>query len=413
MRTTTPGRMLAPVLTALLLLALAPAAGATAAGGDQHGRGALLWAEPLYTLATPGEVVAELESAGFGTEHVRHGVRAFRLIYRTVDAHGDPTVASGLLTLPHGRRGALRAVSYAHGSELHRAEAPSTAPHGFNAAPAVTYAAAGFAGVAPDYLGLGLGPGTHPWLNLRSASVASLDMLRAARRFLPLTDRSLRPSVLATGFSQGAAAAMGLGRLLQAGADRRFTLGALAPNSGAYDLREVQLPAMLDGELPAKLSVLNAAYALVAFDRVFDVYREPAQVFLAPYADTVEGLIDGSHSWRELAMATPATLAELLTTQGRQLLANPTGGMARALRDADSGCRGWAPRVPLRLYLAGGDEQVANANTISCRDDLGASGVRAPVVDLGAHDHQGSRHFGANVRGTAATASWFTELTPS
>lgn len=396
-------RMLRALLAALLMLVLVFTG--TAAGGGA-GRGTLVSATPLYVLAGPDAVVAELAAAGFGTDTVRHGVEAYQLVYRTVDAHGRPTTASGLVAVPHDRRGALRVVSYAHGSELQRAAAPSTSPHGFNAAPAVTFAAAGFAAVAPDYVGLGAGPGDHPWLNVPSAAAASLDLLRAARQFLPTMGRFALPSVLSTGFSQGGAVAVGLGKVLR---DGGFSLGAAAPIAGAYAVRDAQLPAMLAGAVDPKLSVLNAAYALVAFDRVFDVYADPADVFTAAYADTVEGLVDGSHSWPELAAGTPNTLPELLTPTGIALLSSPTGTMVDALAAADGSCR-WAPRAPVRLYVAAGDEQVVGGNSTHCQADLAARGVTVPIVDLGAHDHLGSRHFGANVAGTAAVTRWFAAL---
>src|SRR4029453_8927559 len=119
---------------------------------------------------------------------------------------------------------------------------PSMQPSGFEPAPAYTYASAGFATAAPDYLGLGTGPGRQPWMDVPSETTAALDMLRATRSYVTSHGRTLRRQVLITGFSQGASAALGLGRALQHGADHYFRLGALAPISGAYDLAHAELP---------------------------------------------------------------------------------------------------------------------------------------------------------------------------
>src|SRR5205809_378975 len=86
---------------------------------------------------------------------------------------------------PRPRPRQLRTVSVAHGTEAYRGDAPSVsqppvADDGWAQAPALTYASAGFAAVAPDYLGLGVGPGPHPWMDVPSETTASLDMLRAA-----------------------------------------------------------------------------------------------------------------------------------------------------------------------------------------------------------------------------------------
>ncbi|MEV0489631.1 lipase [Streptomyces atratus] len=397
-----------------MALALCSATAYTAEGATDFSRskarGELISAEALYTLTTPQDVTSQLESLGFQGDSVRYGVDAYRLVYSTVDAHGSPTTASGLLVLPHDFKGTLKPVSYGHGSELFDKDAPSTDPQGFNAAAPVTYAAAGFAGIAADYLGQGTGPGTHPWLDVPSETSATLDMLRAAREFVPRTGSFLKRDVLATGFSQGAEAALGLGRALQQGEDPRFRLAALAPVSGAYAVRDAEIPAMLSGEVSAKVSVLNVAYSYAAFDRTYDVYDKPTDVFKEPYADKVEGLTDGQHNWQELAVATPGTLDELLTAKGRDLIEHPQGNLDEALRAADNSCKGWAPQVPRRMYFTSGDDQAVNANIRYCLADFMSQGAKFPTVDVQSEAWHGSRHFGSNVAATSQIVKWFLSL---
>ncbi|MFE2562051.1 hypothetical protein ACFXGT_39820 [Streptomyces sp. NPDC059352] len=58
-----------------------PAAHAhTQAQYEERGRGTLVSAEKLYTLATPQAVALELGAAGFADDTVRHGVVAYRLV---------------------------------------------------------------------------------------------------------------------------------------------------------------------------------------------------------------------------------------------------------------------------------------------------------------------------------------------
>ncbi|MFD0167059.1 lipase [Streptomyces decoyicus] len=402
-----------------LLLSGAAVATAAAAPADhaqaqaqleEHGRGTLVSAEKLYTLETPQAVAAELGAAGFEDDTVRYGVVAYRLVYRTVDPHGRPTTASGLFALPLHREGRLRAVSFAHGTGSHKDDSPSMQRGAFVSAPVIAHAAAGAVGVAPDYLGMGKGPGLHPWMDIGSETTASLDMLRAARAFAPRTGHVLERKVMVTGFSQGASAALGLGRALEAGEDHWFRLGALAPVSGAYDFGGTWLSALLEGRLEPKSSVLYAAYTLVAFNRLHHVYDSPGEVFRAPYDSTVEALFDGAHTGKQLMRGTPGTLDELLTEHGRELLAHPTEPLAAALRTTGAVCTDWAPIAPVRLYMATGDEQAVTANTEHCQEALRRNGTDAPVVDLGAVDYQGSRHLGSNVAATSAIVRWFGEL---
>jgi hypothetical protein len=382
-------------------------------------RGRLVSETPLRTLATTAAVRSELVADGFDPAAVRYGVRTYRLVYRTVDAAGRPTTASGLVAMPIGAPGRLPVVSYTHGTETFRGDAPSEQPTGFEPAPAYTYASAGFVVSDPDYLGLGTGPGLQPWFDAPSETTAALDMLRASRAFASRQGHAVRREVMISGFSQGASAALGLGRALQAHADAWFRLGALAPISGAYAFRQVDLPAVLDGELirlnpnkalGAKYTVIYTALMFVAFNRVHQIYSSPGEIFRAPYAATIERLLDGNHTGEQLFSGTPSTLAQLLTPHGLALMAHPAGGLAAELATADRVCAGWIPAAATRLYYATGDEQAVNGNTFRCQAKFAAHGARIPAVNLGTPDNQGSRHFGSNAAGTAAIVRWFLQL---
>lgn len=372
-------------------------------------RGQLVSATPLRTLDAE-EVAAELagdEDGAWDTGAVRYGLDTFRIVYRTVDPHGRPTTASGLLALPRSGERRLRTVSFTHGTELSKDNVASVSHSVWDQAPALTYASAGFATVLPDYLGLGLGSGPHPWMDVPSETTAALDMLRASRAAATAQGRELRPEVLVTGFSQGASAALGLARSLQEGADGWFRLRAVAPISGAYAFHDAELPALLAGQTEPKASVIYTALTLVAFNRLHHLYDTPAQVFRAPYDHAVEGLLDGTHTGREVAAGTPDSIDALLTPRGRAMLAHPGGRLAAALRIADGVCTDWTPRVPIRLYYADGDEQAVTANTARCHAALRTRGVHAPPIDLGTPDYGGSRHLGSQQAGTAAVVRWF------
>lgn len=383
--------------------------------GDESGRGAgwrgeLVSWTPLATLTDRADVDAFLREQSFDAGTDRYGVSTYQLVYRTVDPSGAPTTASGLLAVPLNDRTWLQAVSFAHGTQIFSSDAPSTSSDGFLTAPPITFASAGFAAVAPDYLGLGEGPGPHPWMDVPSETTASLDLLRAARSFLAGRGRQLGRDVLATGFSQGASAALGLGRALQSGADPWFQLGALAPISGAYDFQNAEIPAALGGELHPKFTVAYMAYLLVAFNRLHRIYDAPSMIFQPRYVN-VPDLFDGTHPGAAVLNNLPDTLSELLTPQGFALLAHPTGTFATALAELDSVCSNWTPTVPTRLYLSPGDEQVTNVNSAHCRDRFAARGTHIPVVDVGVNrDYSGFVHEGSELLGTAAVARWFLAL---
>ena len=397
----------------------AAAAGPAPAGSDGF-RGRLVSVTGVETLSDRAAVTAELNADGFDPGSARYGVRSYRLVYQTVDAHGRPTTASGLLAVPITGARQLPVVSYTHGTESYRDDAPSMQTTGFEPDPAYTFASAGFATVDPDYLGLGTGPGTQPWMDVPSETTAALDLLRAARGYLAGQGVSLDRKVMVTGFSQGASAALGLGRALQDGADPWFRLGALAPISGAYDFQNAEIPAILDDELVtlnpvpqlgAKYEVMYTALMLVAVNRVRPIAGMPDKIIQPAYAGTIEQLLDGNHTDDQVFNGTPDDLKDLLTPYGSSLLAHPTGGLLAELRTIDGVCTGWVPGAPTRLYLADDDEQAVNANTQHCQASFAAAGAAVPTVDLGTPDNQGSRHYGSNVAGTADIVTWFTQLT--
>lgn len=381
-----------------------------AVGHEHAARGHLVSATHLGTMSA-GQVRAWLATEEFDATSVRYGVDTYRLVYRTIDTRGRATTASGLLVLPRSDDRRLRTVSYTHGTMSYKPDAPSMADDVWGPGPAVTFGAAGFAAVAPDYLGLGQGPGVHPWKDVPSETSASLDMLRAARQFVPREGRVLDGQVLVTGFSQGASSALGLARALQDGADPHFRLRAVAPISGAYDFRGAELPALLNGGVASKLAVAYTSYLLTSWNRIHGgIYKQPSDVFKEPYASRVEKYFDGTTPGHVMLEGLPGKLGQLLTPRGFRVLRHPSGTFAEALRVDAEVCTAWTPRVPVRLYKISNDEQAVDANTVNCAAGFRARGLDVPVVDVGDKLYGGSRHLGANLAGTAMVVRWFGAL---
>ncbi|MEU0406294.1 alpha/beta hydrolase [Streptomyces griseorubiginosus] len=374
---------------ALLLAGLVatPVAAAAGESAPRTARGELVSVAPVADRDA-GQVRAFLTGRDVDAGVVRYGVRAYRLTYRTVDPHGAPTTATGLLTLPEGGPHRLDLVSDTHGTMVDRAYAPS-ASEDFGRIPSYLNASAGRAVAAPDYLGLGGGPGPHPYMDTASSVTASLDMLRAARTAAERLGRPLTGDLYVTGFSQGGQVAMALGKALDGGADRHFRLRALAPVSGPYDLEGQEMPALFDGRVNDTSGVLYIAYWLIAQNRLHPLYKDPADAFRAPYASRVERLLDGSHEQEEVVKGLAPSVQRLLTPRFYDRLRHPSGAVLDAMRAADHTCD-WKPEAPARLYAATGDTDVPLANTRTCARTLAGQGARVRVVDQGAVDHFGS-----------------------
>ncbi|MEU9119388.1 alpha/beta hydrolase [Streptomyces sp. NPDC048506] len=350
---------------------------------SSHGRGTLLSLTPLGRKSR-AEIITQAQQAGLDARTAQHGVDVYRLTYRTTAPDGRPATASGLLVLPVGvGPRPLPPVVHSHGTLAYRGYAPSVA-EGPDRAVSMVYASAGRVAIAPDYLGLGTGPGRHPFMDARSAAAASLDMLRAARSAAPRLGVTLDRTVSLTGFSQGGQVTMELGRELAHGADPRFRLGVLAPVGGPYDLHGSELPGMFDGRVNPRSAVFYVAFFLTAQNRLHPLYDKPDEVFRAPYADRVEDLFDGAHPAEAIAGKLPERIEDLLTDTWYHKLRQPSGALLDVLRANDHTCD-WKPDpgVRITLYTATGDRDVPMANTLSCARNLERRGAAPRVIDQG------------------------------
>jgi predicted esterase len=284
-----------------------------------------------------------------------------------------------------------------------RDEAPSVDTGG-RSDEAMLFSSAGYAVVVPDYVGLGRGPGPHPYLQAATEASAGVDLLRAARSAATALGRSLDPKVLVAGFSQGGQGATALSKALATGQGAPFGLRATAAVSGVYALQDREIPALLEGRLDPIGGVFNLSYLLVAWNRIYHLYDDPARVFRAPYDTTVQALYDGSRSEDAIFPELPGTLPELLTPEGIDLLAHPGDALAGALRENDATCSGWTSETPVRLYASDGDEVAAASNARQCADQLESSGVDVTVTPLAG----APRHFPSEVAGLELALAWFT-----
>lgn len=376
------------------------------ATSTSESRGSLVSTQAMGRV-DQGQIRSKIGKSGYETDTVNYAVSAYRLRYHTIDEHGKPTVASGLVALPSHKQRRLSPVVYEHGTVFDRHDVASQFYGTHSVAPPLLYASAGFAAVVPDYLGLGQAKTPHPWMDIPSETSASVDMLRAARLFTDQQQRKLAKGVFVTGFSQGGSAAMGLARALDHDKDPRSTLRAVAPISGIYDFRKTELPAMLNGTLNPRLSVALVACLLTAWQRSSKIYPDADTIFKQPYAERIPKAFAAMDP--DIVKELPGTFDKLLTPDGIAMLKHPRGRFAHALRVADATCS-WHPRSPIRLVTAKHDEMVAPANTDRCAIDLRDHGAKPGVKIVDPPQRHGTKHSAGGVAATGVVLAWFTHL---
>lgn len=360
------------IRTAAAVLAIAALAPGVAAASSGSSRGDLISVQPVSQLDS-AQVATYLTKYRLDASRARFGVTATRIVYRTIDPRGKPTTASTLIVLPRNDNRSLRHVTWLHGTTGYRGSTASVTD-GDDRAAAFLFASAGYLTTAPDYLGLGTGPGHHPYLDGPSTVTASVDAFRAATKFAQRGGRRADPRMLVTGHSQGGQAAMAVGQALNR--DGGLELGGLAPISAPLHLSQA-LPDALAGGIDNGVAYL--AYWTVAWNRLHHLYDSPADAFRDP---AIEEVFDGDHTNQEIFQRLPRSVDDLFTPEYRARLEEPTGVLRAKIREADSFCD-WRPEIPVTLYTSGGDGDVKPGNSTYCDQRLKRHHGKSTVIDLG------------------------------
>ena len=331
---------------------------------------------------TPLKTYSRIESwvllklAGVEGVSVPHAVDTYRVVYATRPQDGEPVRASGLLALPRGAE-PKRIVSFQHGTTTSREAVPSRLDV-TGAAASILFAGNGYMLLAPDYIGLGDSPGTHTHY-IKTDHARAVTGLLAAARQLPMAPDA---PVFLSGFSQGGH--VSLAAMQQMEADGETVLAA-APLATAIDIRNISLPAALEGG--ARSHTLYLAYIVWGYAHY---YGEPLDTALTPeYAARVEELYGTPHSPQEILDGLPADPRKMFTAD---FLAAADGEGEHWLltRIGENGLTDWTPKAPVRLYYGSADKDVVPEEALRAEERFRAKGADVIAVNVGEADHEGS-----------------------
>ena len=373
-------RLLAALLTIGLLFACGSKPGGTAppppAAGDL-----VAWREAgsldagLLTLA-----VIELGLTGVT---VSGGATCYKLTYRTPNVSGNLINASGLVCLPAGRSGGRPVISYQHGTIFRDGEAPSS---GFSTSGegliGAILAGVGYVAVLPDYIGYGDSTDElHPYVHAATLASSTIDMNRAARRFLdaPGINVAANGRFFLTGYSEGGYATLAAQRLMEQSLAAEFPITASEPGAGPYDLTGTTRILMGQPTLPQPAFT---GFFLKSYDSIYSPSSLLSSMVSATYADAVNTRYDGNYSRDEINLAlggrnvatselfNPAFLASYLDSGFPEFKA----------RIAENDIYDWAPTVPTRLFHGVSDEVVPYDNAVTAKAAMEANGTTAVTL---------------------------------
>lgn len=331
---------------------------------------------------------------------ITYPVDVYKVTYNTPSYDGvTPTFATGALLVPQGAPCKMPLISYQHGTTTHR-HGVSTYLSG-EIVIGLAEATDGYTVAMPDYLGLGDGPGVHPYIHAASEATASLDMLRATREAQDSLGFELNGQLFLVGYSQGGHATMALHRLIETDFSDEFTVTASAPMSGPYDVSGVQAAVIVNDSVYSQPGYLP--YILNSYRTVYNIAADWSDVLLSPYDQTLPPLLDGYHGMGELNAAMPSIPNQILIPAVLDSFINDTNHYFRvALRDND--VYDWTPTSPMRLYYCEADDEVYYLNAIVAYDKFIENGSTS-VTKQSAGENYG--HFECAFFALSAGKNWF------
>lgn len=170
------------------------------------------------------------------------GLKGYKITYYTKNENNVLVKATGLLMYPNVPF-KLSTVVSDHGTTDSRHNVPSNFKGALTAGFVVelSYVLNGYILMAPDYVGMGTGDGTHPYVDYATEAGATIDFITAANKVLAQLNIKRYDEYFLAGYSQGAHAAMSTLKRLSISNPGNIKFKYAYMGDGPYDFSGVTL----------------------------------------------------------------------------------------------------------------------------------------------------------------------------
>jgi hypothetical protein len=335
-----------------------------------------------------------------------YDIDLYTVTYKTKDAFGNLTNASGLLIMPKNVGKALPMANYNHGTILRNSDVPSLLS--YESQVGIMIGSQGFAMSSPDYLGLGFGSGLHPYTHAKTEASATIDMLRATRKICSAMEVELNDQLFLCGYSQGGHATMATHKMIEERYPTEFKVTASAPMAGAYDLSGTMYDLLLlDKAYPSPGYLV---YMLYAYNYVYQLYPNFDEILAPPYNTTLAPYFTppttSDLSTVELLLPESKIPSAILTPAFLQTLRTDDNNVYKEkLREND--LYDWTPKAPIQMCHCDGDQHVPMVNSQIAKDHFIARGFNNVTL---INPLPGGTHQTCVIPAFVTTINWFNSI---
>jgi len=340
-------------------------------------------AQTLISSTQLGTRSATQLLAQFQIPFIQYGISYHRITYTTTGVQGQLDTVSGLVVLPTNPTKIYPRLVYQHGTSGNKLDVPSfNSANGGEGSLGWLMGGMGFVAVLPDYLGLGVSDGFHPYVHADTEASVAVDMLRALDAFAAQQNVLMNDQLFITGYSQGGHAGMALHREIETNLSGEFTVTAAAHLSGPYSIGEVMRDFILSDAIYFYPSYVPNT--ILSYQTVYgDLFNNLNEVFKPAYVGMIQQFYNNQINLTQLntqlintlvaneGVSRPSAMFQDSTLQN---IANtPDHPFNIALRD--NNVYDWVPQSPTRIFYCMADDQVPFENSVLTLDTMEALGA--------------------------------------
>ena len=293
-----------------------------------------------------------------------YNIKSYSIVYETINQFGQTTQASGSIIIPDNPNFSYPVYLFGHGTQIRRSSAPSI--QGFNALN-MWVATSGYIYLEPDYLGLGISDGLHPY-HLKDVTASTMiDMIYASKQFCDQFNViQYNDQLFIAGYSEGGYAAMATVKEIEENySDIDITMSF--PMAGAYDLSGTMVDLMLSQEAYADPFYLP--FFILSYIEKYEL-GTIADFFKVEYAEILPELFSGEYSGGHINSFLPDIPIDMISQSVvEDFDQNPN--FEFKLRLEENNLTNWYPENTMYLFHGLADERVPYANSVVAYETLG------------------------------------------